>query len=158
MSVYLATGFSNVSFWLLYVVHFPILNVNINLFSRPAPTWVRHDDLSVLYFQTMWQLHVHQPDFQKSSGEKPPNPRFKRTQTSGLQPRMFSIASDAPALDHSLTTNVDLHSISFQVTALPLNIHQPLCIRNDGVHVSFTLEKAHKIGTEWTCSLAPCQT
>ena len=38
--------------------------------------------------QTMLQLNVHQPDFTIFSGEKPP--------TSGLQPRMFSMARDAP--------------------------------------------------------------
>ena len=53
--------------------------------------------------QTTLQLNVHKPDFLRGifSGEKPPNPCFKRTLTSGLQPRMFSIACDAPLIvDH----------------------------------------------------------
>ena len=52
MSVYLATGFSNVSFWLLYVVHFPIHNVNINLFSRPGPTQWR--SVGIFFEEAKW--------------------------------------------------------------------------------------------------------
>ena len=74
---------------LVYVVHFPLLNLNMNLLV--CPDWSQTRTLS-FPSQTTLQLNVHQPECSSSI-------------TFGLQPRMFSMA-----IATLLRVNTKLHS------------------------------------------------